>query len=105
MQQIVRWGNTGTVHRRFLIWSRARMRVGLSAANTHDGLGPGPMVTGLPNDRKRVPRPPTAAYDPVSACDRFDTWAGNRFVLLNDERPVGSGLIMATPQPWRAQSR
>ncbi|RSS44824.1 hypothetical protein EF912_28810 [Streptomyces sp. WAC07061] len=48
--------------------------------------------------RKRVPRLPTAAYDPAWACDRLDTWAGNRLVLVNDERPVSSGLVMAAPE-------
>ncbi|WP_030691062.1 hypothetical protein [Streptomyces globisporus] len=49
--------------------------------------------------RKRVPQLPTAAYDPVWACDRLDTWAGNRLTLVNDEHPVSSGLVMAAPKP------
>ncbi|MFG2840142.1 hypothetical protein ACGFYE_34665 [Streptomyces zaomyceticus] len=48
--------------------------------------------------RKRVPQLPTAAYDPAWACDRLDTWAGNRLVLVDDERPVSSGLVMAAPE-------
>ncbi|QIQ07284.1 hypothetical protein HA039_32065 [Streptomyces liangshanensis] len=48
--------------------------------------------------RKRVPQLPTAAYDPVWACDRLDTWARNRLVLVNDERPVSSGLGRAAPE-------
>ncbi|MFC8364881.1 hypothetical protein ACFUIY_34030 [Streptomyces griseorubiginosus] len=45
--------------------------------------------------RKRIPQLPTAAYDPAWACDRLDTWAGNRLILVNDDRPVSSGLAMA----------
>ncbi|MFJ8982797.1 hypothetical protein [Streptomyces sp. NPDC102282] len=45
--------------------------------------------------RKRIPQLPTAAYDPAWACDRLDTWAGNRLILVNAERPVSSGLVMA----------
>ncbi|MFC8230690.1 hypothetical protein [Streptomyces sp. NPDC057287] len=45
--------------------------------------------------RRRIPQLPTAAYDPAWACDRLDTWAGNRLILVNDERPVSSGLVMA----------
>ncbi|MGW3202363.1 hypothetical protein ACWDBD_49350 [Streptomyces sp. NPDC001118] len=45
--------------------------------------------------RKRIPQLPTAAYDPAWACDRLDTWAGNRITLVNDDRPVSSGLAMA----------
>lgn len=48
--------------------------------------------------RKRIPQLPTAAYDPAWACDRLDTWAGNRLILVNDERPVSSGLVMAVPE-------
>ncbi|MFI1717639.1 hypothetical protein [Streptomyces litmocidini] len=48
--------------------------------------------------RKRVPQLPTAAYDPVSACGRLDTWARNRLVLVDDKHPVSSGLVMATPE-------
>ncbi|MFD8979627.1 hypothetical protein [Streptomyces sp. NPDC059564] len=43
--------------------------------------------------RKRVPQPPTAAYDPAWACDRLDTWARSQLVLVNDARPVSSGLV------------
>ena len=45
--------------------------------------------------RKRIPQLPTAAYDPARACDRLDTWAGNRPILVNDDHPVSSGLAMA----------
>ncbi|THA45155.1 hypothetical protein [Streptomyces sp. A1136] len=45
--------------------------------------------------RKRIPQLPTAAYDPAWACDRLDTWARNRLILVNDVRPVSSGLVMA----------
>ncbi|MFD0723128.1 hypothetical protein [Streptomyces globosus] len=45
--------------------------------------------------RKRIPQLPTAAYDPAWACNRLDTWAGNRLILVNDDRPVSSGLAMA----------
>ncbi|MFF9870307.1 hypothetical protein ACF1G0_33850 [Streptomyces sp. NPDC013953] len=48
--------------------------------------------------RKRIPQLPTAAYDPAWACDRLDTWARNRLILVNDERPVSSGLVMAMPE-------
>ncbi|MFD4133547.1 hypothetical protein [Streptomyces goshikiensis] len=48
--------------------------------------------------RKRIPQLPTAAYDPAWACDRLDTWAGNRLILVNDERPVSSGLVKAVPE-------
>ncbi|WP_333774852.1 hypothetical protein [Streptomyces sp. IBSBF 3136] len=48
--------------------------------------------------RKRVPQLPTAAYDPAWACDRLDRWAGNRLILVNDEHPVSSGLVMAEPK-------
>ncbi|MGW2304838.1 hypothetical protein [Streptomyces sp. NPDC001809] len=48
--------------------------------------------------RKRIPQLPTAAYDPAWACDRLETWAGNRLILVNDERPVTSGLVMAVPE-------
>lgn len=48
--------------------------------------------------RKRVPQLPTAAYDPAWACDQLDTWARNRLVLVNDERPVSSGLVMAVSE-------
>ncbi|MCX4632832.1 hypothetical protein [Streptomyces sp. NBC_01443] len=47
--------------------------------------------------RKRIPQLPTAAYDPAWACDRLDTWAGNRLILVNDERSVSSGLVKAVP--------
>ncbi|MFF0559598.1 hypothetical protein [Streptomyces sp. NPDC004266] len=30
---------------------------------------------------------------------RLHTWAGNRLVLVDDEHPVGSGLVTATPKP------
>ncbi|MET4670421.1 hypothetical protein ABID94_003303 [Streptomyces sp. PvR018] len=48
--------------------------------------------------RKRIPQLPTAAYDPARACDQLDTWAGNRLILVNDKRPVSSGLVMAVPE-------
>ncbi|MDA5284290.1 hypothetical protein [Streptomyces sp. Isolate_45] len=48
--------------------------------------------------RKRIPQLPTAAYDPAWACDQLDTWAGNRLILVNDKRPVSSGLVMAVPE-------
>ncbi|MFF1368888.1 hypothetical protein ACWCYZ_30640 [Streptomyces virginiae] len=48
--------------------------------------------------RKRIPQLPTAAYDPAWACDRLDTWARNRLVLVNDKRPVSSGLVKAVPE-------
>jgi hypothetical protein len=48
--------------------------------------------------RKRVPQLPTAAYDPDWACDRLDTWAGNRLVLVNHAHPVSSGLVMTVPK-------
>ncbi|MET7345554.1 hypothetical protein ACIOEZ_16685 [Streptomyces sp. NPDC087866] len=44
--------------------------------------------------RKRIPQLPTAAYDPAWACDRLDTWAKNRLVLVNNDHPVSSGLTM-----------
>lgn len=28
---------------------------------------------------------------------RLDTWAGNRLILVNNKRPVSSGLLMAVP--------
>ncbi|MFG2622463.1 hypothetical protein ACGFXC_33070 [Streptomyces sp. NPDC048507] len=48
--------------------------------------------------RKQIPQLPTAAYDPAWACHRLDTWAGNRLILVNDERPVSSGLVKAVPE-------
>ncbi|MDG4862987.1 hypothetical protein P8605_33095 [Streptomyces sp. T-3] len=51
--------------------------------------------------RKRIPQLPTAAYDPAWACNRLDTWAANRLILVNDERPVSSGLVMALPKEQR----
>ncbi|XQE83689.1 hypothetical protein ACN24L_37985 [Streptomyces microflavus] len=48
--------------------------------------------------RKRIPHLPTAAYDPAWACDRLDTWARNQLTLVNDERPVSSGLVKAAPE-------
>ncbi|MFH8589015.1 hypothetical protein ACH4GP_32320 [Streptomyces celluloflavus] len=48
--------------------------------------------------RKRIPQLPTAAHDPAWTCDRLDTWARNRLTLVNDERPVGSGLVMVVPK-------
>ncbi|MEU8461687.1 hypothetical protein [Streptomyces sp. NPDC029003] len=48
--------------------------------------------------RKRIPQLPTAAYDPVWACDRLDSWAANRLLLARDERPVSSGLVQAVPE-------
>ncbi|OKJ52732.1 hypothetical protein [Streptomyces sp. CB02261] len=48
--------------------------------------------------RKRIPQLPTAAYDPAWACDRLDTWARNRLILVNDEHPVSSGLVKAAPE-------
>ncbi|MFI5828726.1 hypothetical protein ACIA6C_16005 [Streptomyces sp. NPDC051578] len=48
--------------------------------------------------RKRLPQLPTAAYDPAWACDRLDTWARNRLILVNDVRPVSSGLVTAMPE-------
>jgi hypothetical protein len=47
--------------------------------------------------RKRIPQLPTAAYDPAWACDRLDTWARNRLILVNDEHPVSAGLVKAVP--------
>ncbi|MFF7928510.1 hypothetical protein ACFZDP_46870 [Streptomyces mirabilis] len=46
--------------------------------------------------RKRIPQLPTAAYDPSWACTQLDRWAGNRLILVNDEHPVSSGLVMAS---------
>ncbi|MFD6342292.1 hypothetical protein [Streptomyces sp. NPDC060131] len=48
--------------------------------------------------RKRVPQLPTAAYDPAWACTQLDGWAGSRLILVNDERAVSSGLVMAVPE-------
>ncbi|MFD9631534.1 hypothetical protein [Streptomyces violascens] len=48
--------------------------------------------------QKRILALPTARYDPAWARDRLDTWAGNRLVLVNDERPARSGLVMAVPE-------
>ncbi|MFG2949943.1 hypothetical protein [Streptomyces adustus] len=48
--------------------------------------------------RKRIPQLPTAAYDPARACGLLDTWARNQLVLVNDKRPVSSGLVMAVPE-------
>lgn len=48
--------------------------------------------------RKRLPQLPTAAYDPAWACSRLDLWAGNRLILVNDEYPVSSGLVMVAPR-------
>ncbi|MFJ1578462.1 MULTISPECIES: hypothetical protein [unclassified Streptomyces] len=48
--------------------------------------------------RKRIPQLPTAAYDPACACTQLDSWAGSRLILVNDERPVSSGLVMAVPE-------
>ncbi|MEU0819233.1 hypothetical protein [Streptomyces mirabilis] len=46
--------------------------------------------------RKRIPQLPTAAYDPSWACTQLDRWAGNRLILVDDEHPVSSGLVMAS---------
>ncbi|MEV7425804.1 hypothetical protein [Streptomyces sp. NPDC091212] len=50
--------------------------------------------------------------DPAWACTQLDLWARNRLVLVGDEHPVSSGLVMAVPetQPpviceWRAGRR
>jgi hypothetical protein len=48
--------------------------------------------------RKRIPQLPTAAYDPAWACTQLDRWARNRLILVNDEHPVSSGLVMAVPK-------
>ncbi|MFD4240551.1 hypothetical protein ACFWP3_02920 [Streptomyces sp. NPDC058525] len=48
--------------------------------------------------RKRIPQLPTAAYDPAWACDQLDTWARRRLILVNDKRPVSSGLVRAMPE-------
>ncbi|WP_411113734.1 hypothetical protein [Streptomyces sp. 029-5] len=48
--------------------------------------------------RKRIPQLPTAAYDPAWACTQLDRWAGNRLILVDNEHPVSSGLVMAVPK-------
>ncbi|MET9955620.1 hypothetical protein ABZ135_29295 [Streptomyces sp. NPDC006339] len=45
--------------------------------------------------RKRIPRLPTAAYDPAWAAGLLDGWARRHLSLIDDEQPVSSGLVMA----------
>ncbi|WP_327428592.1 hypothetical protein [Streptomyces sp. NBC_01236] len=47
--------------------------------------------------RKRIPRLPTAAYDPDTACRRLDLWAHLRSTI-RDRHAVSAGLRMTAPE-------
>ncbi|MCX4966830.1 hypothetical protein OHA98_18700 [Streptomyces sp. NBC_00654] len=74
--------------------AEGRFAANLEGWNTAFDVSYRPDDTG----RKRIPQLPTAAYDPVWACDRLDTWARNRLILVNDDRPVSSGLDTGVPE-------
>ncbi|MFD5617063.1 hypothetical protein [Streptomyces yangpuensis] len=85
-------------------WTEIAQYLGISAAEAEERFAPNTddwkTAFDVPyrlddTGRKRIPHLPTAAYDPAWACDRLDTWAGNRLILVNDERPVSSGLVTA----------
>jgi hypothetical protein len=46
--------------------------------------------------RKRVPRLPTAAYDPAFACRQLDTWAFIHHIGVDDHQAVSAGIGMLT---------
>ncbi|KMO95695.1 hypothetical protein [Streptomyces roseus] len=88
-------------------WTEIAQYLGISPAEAEERFGVNLNdwntafeVPYRPDDtgRKRIPQLPTAAYDPAWACDRLDTWASNRLTLVNDQRPVSSGLVKAAPE-------
>lgn len=46
--------------------------------------------------RRRIPRLPTAAYDPAWASNHLDRWASLNRIGINDKHAVSGGLVMAS---------